>query len=200
MPEPEGGGRAYPDSATVREALDRFFAENGFGPDGGYDVRWVKVHLKPFPVYFPNTAARVRAVKLHDVHHLLTGYDTSVTGEVEIGGWEIASGCAHHYPAWILNLGSFTMGLAIAPRRLYRAFVRGRRSLNLYPGEFTPELLDRTLGSLRSGLRIGPLPERARGSDVAAFAGWVLVIAAAGAVGVAVAGAVLVRLARALPG
>jgi NADPH:quinone reductase-like Zn-dependent oxidoreductase len=36
-------------------------------------------------------------VKLHDIHHVLTGYDTTWRGKAEIGAWEIASGCGRHY-------------------------------------------------------------------------------------------------------
>ena len=41
---------------------------------------------------FPNGAARVRAVRLHDLHHVATGYATSWVGEAEIGAWEREAG------------------------------------------------------------------------------------------------------------
>ncbi|HEX2090746.1 MAG TPA: hypothetical protein VHG28_00035 [Longimicrobiaceae bacterium] len=96
----------------------------------------------------------MRAVRLHDLHHVLTGYDTSWVGEAEIGAWELAGGCAHHYPAWVLNSGAFTLGLFLAPGRLFRAFVRGRHSRNLYRGEFHESLLDGKVGEMRQSLRL----------------------------------------------
>ncbi len=42
------------------------------------------------------------------------------------------------------------IGAAIAPRRTWRAFVRGRHSGNLYgSASFDESLLDRTVGELR---------------------------------------------------
>ena len=89
-------------------------------------------------------------MKLHDLHHIVTNYDTSWTGESEIAAWELASGCRRHWVAWGLNLGALAIGLVIAPRRTWRAFVRGRRSGNLYgSASFDEALLDRTVGELR---------------------------------------------------
>src|SRR3989440_8358980 len=127
-----GDVKSYPDAMTLEEARALFFARSGLGPDGGYSARWVRIEMNPFPVYFPNTASRVKSAKLHDLHHLALEYKTDWPGEVEIAGWEIASGCGRHPWAWLLNLGAFAVGMALFPRRLYRAFVRGRHAANLY--------------------------------------------------------------------
>jgi hypothetical protein len=74
----------YSDATPVRQARAEYFRANGFGDDGGYDARWVKVKLGAVPLWFPNTDARRRAVRLHDLHHLATGYETSLVGEAEI--------------------------------------------------------------------------------------------------------------------
>jgi hypothetical protein len=135
----------------------------------------VRLKAGPFGFAFPNTAARVRSVKLHDLHHVLTGYETTWSGEAEIAAWEIASGCKGHYAAWILNFGAFAIGLYIAPRRLYRAFLRGRRSRNLYDREFAPALLDSTVEEMQKQLELdGPQP-RASLRDRGAFACWSIV-------------------------
>lgn len=157
----------------MRDARAQYFREAGFADDGGYADKWVKLKKGERTLFaFPNTAARVRSVKLHDLHHVLTGYKTTWTGEAEIGAWEIASGCAHHLPAWILNLGAFAIGLAIAPRRVYAAFVRGRHSRNLYRREFEDALLERRVGELRADLAIDDHAPRATWNDRAAFLGW----------------------------
>src|SRR5262245_2492071 len=143
---------SYAPALRVREARARYFAENGFG-DGGYDDRFVVLKAAGVPVaIFPNTKQRVRSVRIHDVHHVLTEYDTSWTGEAEIAAWELASGCRDHIAAWLLNAGAALIGLAIAPRTTWRAWQRGRRTANLYAGEWSEALLDRTVGELRREL------------------------------------------------
>src|SRR6185369_8652618 len=117
----------YADSLTLLEARRQYFDANGFG-EGGYDAKWVSVKIGPVPFAFPNTPQRVRSVRLHDLHHVVTDYDTDMTGEAEIGAWEIASNCRDHWAAWLLNLFALGMGLFISPARMWRAFVRGRRS------------------------------------------------------------------------
>ena len=139
------------ESQTVRQARADYFRRAGFPPDGGDTQRWVVLRVAGVPVFaFPNIETRRRSVKLHDVHHVLTGYDTSWIGESEIGAWEIGSGCGRHWVAWVLNLGAMAIGFLIAPRRTWRAFVRGRRSGNLYGSASLDEsLLDRTVSDLR---------------------------------------------------
>jgi hypothetical protein len=132
----------------------------------------VTLKAGPIPMVFPNTAARVRSVRVHDVHHVVTGYDTSWTGEAEIGAWEIASSCADHYAAWVLNLLALPIGLAIAPRATFRAFVRGRHTANLYRRAVDDALLAASVAALRRGLRLDEPVERPRIGDVIAFFGW----------------------------
>ncbi|PYI92036.1 MAG: hypothetical protein DME97_11345 [Verrucomicrobia bacterium] len=165
--------KSYPDTMTLEEARALFFARSGLGSDGGYSARWVRIEMKPFPVYFPNTASRVKSAKLHDLHHLALEYKTDWPGEVEIAGWEIASGCGPHPWAWLLNLGAFAVGMALFPRRLYHAFVRGRRAANLYREGFPEtELRTKTVGWLRGRLRIDRADPEVSPRDKIAFAWW----------------------------
>lgn len=168
---------SYDPALPMRQARAAYFAASGFSPDGGYGERWVKLKAGRFFIRFPNTAARVRAVRLHDLHHVLTGYATTWAGEAEIGAWEIASGCGRHYPAWFLNFGALAIGLVLAPVRVFRAFVRGRHSGNLYGGEFQEPMLERTVGSLRQELAIPEDGVSAAPGDIAAFVAWSLVSA-----------------------
>ena len=144
-------------SLTLREARAQYFLRAGFD-ERSYADRWVRLRVFGLPLLaFPNTAGRVRAVKLHDLHHVLTGYDTSWAGEGEIGAWELASGCRDHWAAWALNGSAALIGLLIAPGRVLRAFARGRRERNLYAQELSDALLGETLGALRARLGIaGP--------------------------------------------
>src|SRR5262245_10722491 len=70
----------YDAGSTLRQPRARYFEENDFGEDGGYNARWVKLKLGPFPYAIPNTKGRVRAVRYHDLHHIMTGYRTDWIG------------------------------------------------------------------------------------------------------------------------
>ncbi|HJQ38434.1 MAG TPA: hypothetical protein VKB93_14950 [Thermoanaerobaculia bacterium] len=146
----------YDPNLTLRAARQLYFDANGF-KDGGYAEKWVKLKAGPFTFGFPNIEARVRSVKLHDLHHVLTEYDTTWRGEAEIGAWELASGCADHWPAWVLNLGAVSIGVLLCPRLTWRAWQRGRRSRNLYRETFDEALLEKTVGELRA--RMIPPPD-----------------------------------------
>lgn len=147
----------YDPEMSVLAARARYFVDNAFGDDGGYNDRWVILaKLGPVKLGFPNTAGRVRAVRRHDLHHLVTGYDTDLIGEAEIAAWELAGGCANFHAAWVLNLLALPVGMLRAPARMARAFARGCSSKNLYAEEFTDALLHERLGALRD--RLGAVP------------------------------------------
>lgn len=158
----------YPPSLTLRAARDLYFAVNGFGADGGYGSPWVDFKLGPLPMPFPNTAGRVRAVRFHDLHHIVTGYATDTLGEFEISAWELGAGCKDFYAAWQLNLSGLAGGMAVSPRRIFRAFVRGRRTESLYGGDLEA-LLDRTVGEVRAACGVDA-PAEARLADYPLFA------------------------------
>src|SRR5690606_42048006 len=88
---------------------------------------------------FPNTAARVRAVSRHDLHHLVTGYDTDFLGEAEVAAWELASDCRDFRAAWVLNLLAMPIGMLRNPARVRRAFARGRSCQSLHGEPFTEQ-------------------------------------------------------------
>jgi hypothetical protein len=161
----------YPPSLTLRAARDLYFAVNGFGADGGYSSPWVDFKLGPIPMPFPNTAGRVRAVRFHDLHHILTGYATDTMGEFEISAWELGAGCKDFYAAWQLNLSGLAAGMAVSPRRMWRAFVRGRSSETLY-GRDLDAVLDRSVGEAREECGVDGSAE-ARPADAPLFvAAW----------------------------
>src|SRR5262249_54266001 len=107
---------SYDPSLTLRAARAAFFEANGFGADGGYSAKWVDFKLGPIPMAFPNTASRVRAVRYHDLHHVLTGYATDLRGEFEISAWELGAGCKDFWMAWQLNLAGLAGGMLMIPR------------------------------------------------------------------------------------
>lgn len=142
----------YPSELSLREARSLYFQHNGFATDGGYSAAWVTVRLGPVPFSFPNSAARVRAVRYHDLHHIVTGYQTTLSGEAEIAAFELASGCTRFPAALHLNLGALALGLVVAPLRSLRAYARGRRAANLYRGELDAALLESKVGAVRRQL------------------------------------------------
>ena len=142
------------DTATLREARRAYFDANGFGPDGGYGDKWIKFKFGWIPVILPNFASRVRAVKVHDLHHLVTGYGTDLVGEGAISAYEIGGGCGDYVAAWLINLMGMSWGVILAPRVCLRAFARGRRSRSVYHRAVDDELLDRTVADLRAELEI----------------------------------------------
>lgn len=175
------GVPVYEEALTLREARARYFDANDLGADGGYGDKWVKLRVGPIRFGFPNTKARLRAVRLHDLHHVMTGYDTDWKGEFEISSWEIASSCRGYVAAWVLNLGGLAAGLFTYPRAVWRAFVRGRRCGNFYATGYSEALLARTVGDARRELALVEAP-RATAGDVVAFAAWSLAALASGLV------------------
>jgi hypothetical protein len=171
----------YDPEMTLRDARVRYFELSGFGDDGGYSDRWIKVKVWRIPIWLPNTQGRVRAVKLHDLHHILTEYPTTWRGEAEISSWEVASGgLRRYYAGWLLDLLNVAQGLVVNPRGLFRGFVRGRRSRNLFGETFTDEMLSRRVGEMRRELLLDNEDAAAAGArrasarDVVAFVAWSL--------------------------
>ena len=166
------GTVVYEGALSLREARQRYFEAWGFG-DGGYEATWVELKkIAGIPIGFPNSDARRRAVKLHDLHHVLTGYAADWTGEAEIAAWEIGAGCGAHFAAWILNLFALQYGLFIAPRAVLAAMARGRRSQSLYAShELDETMLEERVEEARARLGIEEKVSPGIGDGVA-LAGW----------------------------
>src|SRR5688572_29290296 len=82
----------FDETKTLREGLDEYFKFANIDPVATYEEKWARINAGPFYFYIPNTEARKRELKLHDLHHILTGYPTTWTGEAQISAWEIGSG------------------------------------------------------------------------------------------------------------
>ncbi len=157
----------------MRRALAEHFARSGFAADGGYGSRWVKFKIGPIPLIAPNFDARRATVRYHDIHHVLTGYRTDWAGEMEISAWEVASGCAHHWVAWFLDLAALGVGAFVHPRRTFHAWCRGRRSRNFYRAPYEP-LLEEKVSALRAQLGLSHSSDApATMSDWASYVWWV---------------------------
>jgi hypothetical protein len=180
----------YDPDLDLDTARRKYWADNEFGDDGGYGAKWVHIKFGPFPAVIPNTPARVEAVRFHDLHHLITGYDTDLRGEAEIAAWELRTGCGRFVAAWILNLLALTYGVLLCPRRLWRAWRRARGANNTYSLPFSDDLLARRLGEVRDDLKTrNDVPDGTVGEALgfAALCGGALTLACGGLVAVACA-------------
>jgi len=135
---------------TVRKAREKYFTENNFGEDGGYGRKWVPLKFGMFTLMLYNSRARRRAVPLHDLHHIATGYPTSPKGEAQIAIWELSAGTHDMWFAFFINLPALMYGFVLWPKDSLAAWRRGRRSHSLYCREFDEGLLELTVHELRS--------------------------------------------------
>jgi len=166
---------ATQDSTTIKEALSHFYQKHGLPEDGGMSKTWARYQFGPLTVPVYNTKGRRRALKHHDIHHILTSYEGEFKDETAIGAWEVASGCKDFYHAWLFNLWAFALGLPLFPKQVYRAFIRGRYSQNLYGVSLDQPLLNTSVATLRRQLGIdapSPVPTF---RDKCTFACWALV-------------------------
>jgi hypothetical protein len=147
---------AFPADISARHARDAYLAENGFTVQG-YEAEFGEGSFLGIRIRIPNPPSRRRAVRIHDLHHAITGFGTDLAGEGEISGWEISAGFLRHLNAYVrvLVILGFALGLLCAPRRTWRAWRLGRgcRSLAGVPEEYE-RLLERNMGELRDLTRV----------------------------------------------
>src|SRR3954466_11876617 len=153
---------------TLGAARANYYRVNNFGDDGGDALEWVPLKVMGMTLKIPNTDGRRRAVRIHDLHHVVTGFQTDLRGEAEIGAWELASGCLRWPAATVLNLCSLAIGLVIAPHRMVRAWAPGRHTTNLYAENGVGHLLSREVGEVRHALGLDAPRPRARLRDALA--------------------------------
>ena len=155
----------YDPDGTIRDALHKYF-ETYASDVGGYDDAYHVVKVLGFlPLIIPNPPARRRALRRHDLNHVLASYEAVLkSGEIDIAGFEIGSrgGCRGFWVAWYINLFVFAIGLLSRPKQLFLAFVRSRGALNAYSlADVDDAFLNRRLHEVREEFRIpdrGPDP------------------------------------------
>ena len=146
------------DNQNVAELRAAYFEVNDFGDDGGYGERWVYLEFGPFRVPLYNSAARKRAVPIHDLHHLVTGYETTPKGEAEIASWELAAGTHDKWFALLITLPALAYGIVLWPKAVIRAWRFGDGVRGLYVSDFQNEWLNLELGQLRR-IALQPKPK-----------------------------------------
>lgn len=126
---------------TLQDELAAFYRKSGFGEVIGARPCTVPVYTGCLLVPLPNIETRRRFLKYHDLHHLVTGYSVGRIGEGEVSAWELGTRSWSVSPMLgVMNLIALSTGLVLQPRRMWRAFRRGRRSRNLYPAAVRAEI------------------------------------------------------------
>lgn len=111
---------------TVGQAVQHFYAKNDFGEDGGVSKKyaWAKFGFISLPI--PNLESRRKNVSLHDINHIVTGYDTTWKGESAVSAWEVAAGgWQNFYTPWLLTLWAMGLGVLFYPKNVLEAFKKG---------------------------------------------------------------------------
>ena len=171
---------------TLNKARRVFFDQNDFGPDGGYDDAWATAAFGPLTYTVPNGRLRADALRLHDLHHVATGYATDWQGEAQISAWELGGGLSNQPYAWLIGLWGVFPGLLFLPSRTLAAFARGRRSKTLYGTEFQQSWLRRDVAWLRARLQVVDAV-KPRVEDGLVLAGWAIPALAVGTLALPVA-------------
>lgn len=139
---------------NVRDARDVYLAENGFSL-AEYDesVGWVTLLGVRIPI---RSQKRMRALRMHDLHHVALGFGTDTAGELEVSAWEHRTGTngIGALPRCMIFVG-LVAGLVLSPRRTLAAWRAGREHRSLYVAPLPKEtLLRMTVGELRSHLGV----------------------------------------------
>ena len=140
---------------TTREALSEYFEREGIKTDDQNFEEWLRDNWLRMNLFGHRIPVKPlygfkKALALHDVHHLLTGYDTTWTGEFQVTAWEVGSGgCAPHILFWLKLVFTSLLGLVLMPTASWYAFARGRNQRNLFRCDFR-ELLAREVDDLRA--------------------------------------------------
>lgn len=136
-------------TTTVSEGLLIYLKAAGVDPSSTYKEKWSRVQLGPIPFYIPNTKTRQKLLRIHDLHHLATGFHPNPKGEAQISAWELAQGGVGFSPfIWSILIFGTAMGVVICPKDTLKAYRLGRRTKNLFR-EDPSRFMNMTVGELR---------------------------------------------------
>lgn len=109
---------------NAKDELIKFRLENGLNPHEADSPIWLAT-LGSFIMPLPNFKWRRAAIDQHDMHHMMTGYSTSVSGELCLASWELGAKCYTSF--WARGLCAFlmTLGLIAQPRLTLQAYKAG---------------------------------------------------------------------------
>jgi len=115
----------------MKARLIQFRRENGLRVSGGESRIWLAT-LGSLIIPLPNFKWRREAIDQHDIHHMMTGYPVTASGELCLAAWEVGVRCYANF--WARGLCHFLMGLGLVsqPRKTLNAFRAGRNLLPIY--------------------------------------------------------------------
>ncbi|RYC68154.1 hypothetical protein [Spirosoma sordidisoli] len=139
---------------NIEHALNDFYEQHGYGVGGGINKKWDMIKFGPIALPLPNLESRRKNIYLHDINHLVTGYDTTWKGESSVTSWEIATGgWGKIYFAWWLTLWGMAVGVMLYPKHSYNAFQAGLSMKSAFTSGLTKqEMYSLTIDQLRSRL------------------------------------------------
>ena len=132
---PDSQMDSYDEDSRISDALEEYFDRYGIDHgtyDASYHLVWA---MNRIPIPVPNPAVRAKALRRHDLNHVLSGYNAIATeGEIDIAGYEIGAegGCGKYWVAWYINLVFLTLGLFLRRSALLASFARAEGSRNAY--------------------------------------------------------------------
>lgn len=116
----------------IDKALKIFYQASGFEIETGKRPAFVEVFVGCLLIPLPNVETRRKYIRYHDLHHVINGYDASQVGEGEVSAWELGTGSMLHPILMFMNLIAISTALAVSPKRVFSAYLRGCKSKNLY--------------------------------------------------------------------
>ena len=143
---------------TVQQALQVFYDKHNYGDEGGVNKKYFWLKVYGFSIPLPNLESRRKNVYLHDINHVVMGYDTSWEGESGISAWEIASGgWKDVYVIWLMVLWATGLGMLCYPKSTLKSFRRGLTMANALTCKISKsEMLAMSVIDLRSCLSNRP--------------------------------------------
>ncbi|MBQ0729865.1 MAG: hypothetical protein KBT75_04150 [Oleispira antarctica] len=117
---------------NIELALNQFYKESGFEPETGKRPAFVEVFVGCLLIPLPNIEIRRKYIKYHDLHHVINDFNSSQAGEGEVSAWELGTGSMLHPILMFMNLIAISTALAINPVRVFKAYLVGCKSKNLY--------------------------------------------------------------------
>ncbi len=127
---------------TVSESINEFYNRNNFGDDGGVSKKWVWFKFGFISIPLPNLESRSQNIYLHDINHVISGYEANWKGESAISGWEIASGgWGKEYFPWLLTIWAMGIGVIFYPKSTFQAFQKGLSMHNALTGKLSKQAM-----------------------------------------------------------
>ena len=123
---------------TIEESLREFYRTNHL------DERWMGIAIgeKRLKVWLMRLIPKSLRdwLKVHDAHHLITGYNTDLAGEAEIAAWALPrNGLNFGAGSWVLpfltaadSVIPILIGLILMPKRIINAWKKGKGEYSLH--------------------------------------------------------------------